>query len=327
MKQLYFALASFALAVSLGLLFLEMHLRSKRTRVVQVPGGLCFEAQKFSVQFQRREKEVHVQCARGVLVPALTPPEQEPPKAGRVACKFAAVGFRVEVRESVRQQADQAAPVLTGYSEISMRGADEMALTIPQVDPGVAADFAFFFRQVSHWIDKLEKRLERERVADLRREEEAMQAQQDAGLLADLLSRLSPNEVPSDAARDAIVAAQIDQWRQITGFQGQHSAWQADAQGVVEWFVDLSADGRITLHADNRTLHSTLHGASITSTGAALLVSVRDAYWTQEEPELRAFKVLRLGPDERRAWKERLEIIRNSLSVPGDGVSVLPGGR
>ena len=323
MKTLNFALACFALVVSLGLLLWEMQLRARRTRVVQVPGGLRFEAQSFSVEFQRKEKEVRVQCAHGVLAPASHRPDPEPAKAARTACKFAAAGFRVEVRESVMQVADQVAPVLTGYSEIHMRGADEMTLTIPQVNPEVAADFAFFSRQVSHWIDKLERRLERERVAHLRREEEELQAQQEASLLADLLSRQSPNAVPSAAAWDAIVAAQIDLWRQITCFEGQHSAWQADAQGVVDWFVDLGADGRITLHADGRTLHSTLHGASITSTGSALLVAVRDAYWTQQEPGLRAFKVLRLGPDERRAWKERLEIIRNSLSAPGEGISLL----
>jgi hypothetical protein len=313
--------------VFLGLLFFEMHLRAKRTRVLQLRGGMRFEAQQFSVEFLRTEKEVRVQCTRGLLVPAFVPPGQPPAKAGRVACKFAAAGFRVDVREGVRQLADQPAPVLTGYSEICMRGADEASLTISHVNPAVAADFAFSFRQVSHWIDKLEQRLERERVARLRHEEGEAQAQQQADLLADLLGHQPPLAAPSPEARDAVVAAQIRLWRQTTGFEGQHSAWQADARGVIDWFVDLAVDGRITLHADKRTLNSTLRGASIMSTERALLLGVRDAYWTEQEPDLRTFRVLSVAPDERRAWKERLEVIRNRLSATGDGAVAQPNGR
>ena len=328
MEPLYLGLSFFATLVALGLLFFELHLRAKRTRVLQLPGGLRFEAQKFSVLFQRGEKAVQVHCARGVLTPAGAAASQAPTKAGRVECKFAALGFRAEVRDSVRTVAGQATPVRTGFSEISLRGADGQVLCIQQVNPAVAADFVAFFRQVRNWIDKLEQRLERERVARLRSEAAAAQAQQEAELLERLLGPQPPEQAleqePSAAALEAVTAAQLALWRQSAGFQGQHCRWQADARGVVVWLVDLADDGRITLHADKHTIHSTLHGASISSTGGGLQIGVRDAWWTEQEPELRLFKVLQLGPDERRAWKERLERIRKDLSLPGDAVDAQP---
>jgi hypothetical protein len=78
--------------------------------------------------------------------------------------------------------------------------------------------------------------------------------------------------------------------------------------------VDLGTDGRITLHADKRTIHATLLGAEIASLGGELEIGVRDDYWTEDEPGLRVFRVFKgLPPNERRAWKERLEILRDSL--------------
>lgn len=312
MSPLFFAVVTFAILVSLGLLFFEMYLRSQRTQVFQVPGGLNFVAQKFSVQFLRTQKEVRVQCARGVLRSAGASPKPDP--VGRAQCTFAAVGFRAEVRESVTRTPDQAGPVLTGYSEISLQGADDSGLTIQQVNAAVAADFFAFYRQVHHWIEKLEQRLERERVTKLRAQDEATQTQK----LAELMAQLAPpvGVPPSLAHCEAVSAAQIALWRRSAGFHGQHSAWQADAKGLVLWFVDLAADGRITLHADKRTLHGTLQGASITSMGDDLQVGLRDAYWTDQTPELRNFRLLRgRGSEERRVWKERLEVIKNGLAL------------
>ena len=308
---MFVAVAVFASLVALGLVFLEMHLRARRTQIIQVPGGLRFEAQKFSMQLQRTQREVRVQCARGVLTPGAAGSPARP--AGPVECQFAAAGFRVEVRESVRLLADQAAPVRTGFFEISLRGADGMALRIPQVNAAVAADFVSYFRQVGHWIDKLEQLLERERVAQLRAQEEAAQTRRHAELMESLLRPTDAPPSPADC--EAASAAQIAHWRQAAGFRGQHSLWQADSRGVIHWFVDLAMDGRITLHANKRTLHGSLRGASITSTGEELHMGLRDAHWTEEEPELRFFRVLRgRKPEERLAWKERMESIRNGLS-------------
>jgi len=50
--------------------------------------------------------------------------------------------------------------------------------------------------------------------------------------------------------------------------------------------------------------------------GNELEVGVRDAYWTEEEPELRTFKLLQGVPaNERRVWKDRLEVSRANMSA------------
>ena len=118
----------------------------------------------------------------------------------------------------------------------------------------------------------------------------------------------------SAADTDAMVAAQLAHWRQAAGFEGQHCAHQADASGCVQWLIDVAADGRITLHANRRTVHTTLRGASIEGKGGALELGVRDAHWSEATPELQLFQVLKGGnSEERRAWKERLELLRNHL--------------
>jgi hypothetical protein len=53
------------LLVMLALVVLDLHRRSLRTLTHQVPGGLRFEAQSFSVQVQRTEQELRVRCQRG----------------------------------------------------------------------------------------------------------------------------------------------------------------------------------------------------------------------------------------------------------------------
>jgi len=84
----------------------------------------------------------------------------------------------------------------------------------------------------------------------------------------------------------------------------------------VVWFIDLCDDGRITLHADKRTVHSTLLGASIRSLGAELEIGVRDDYWSEEDPTLPTFRVLQgMPPGERQAWLDRLEKLRDALNI------------
>lgn len=310
------ALTFLAFVLVLGAVLLEVNRRMQRTRIYQLAGGLRFEAYHFSVQIQRHEQEVRVRCARGVLLaPApLAGPEDQ--TAGRKECTFAAVGFSMELRDCVKQSGGGAGSVPTGYCDIVLRGADGRQLTIERVSTSVAASFKYFYLQVRHWIDKLEQRIERERVERLRAEEEAAQAQRDADLLKQLLDARAPNTPLTDTERDAMAAAQIAQWRSDAGFEGQHSLHQTDATGRVLWFVDLSPEGRITLHSDKRSIHSTLLGASIEALAGELEVGVRDAHWSEADPQLRTFRVLKgRSAEERRAWKERLEILRNSLNA------------
>lgn len=307
------ALILLAIAVALGFA-LDLHRRMQRTRILQLPGGLRFEAYHFSVQIQRREQEVRARCARAVLALPGATVSLEAPQAERVEHTFAAVGFSVALRERNKQMPGLTEAAPKGDVDIVLQGADGTLLTIERVSRSVAVSFQYFYLQVRHWIDKLEQRLERERVARLRSEEEGAQAQRDADVLAQLLDGRAPNAPLTAQECEAMAAAQIAQWRSAAGFEGQHSLHQVDATGRVLWFVDLAADGRITLHADKRTLHTTLRGASITVVLGELEVGVRDAHWTEDEPELRVFRVLKgRSAEERRAWKERMELMRRSL--------------
>jgi hypothetical protein len=87
-----------------------------------------------------------------------------------------------------------------------------------------------------------------------------------------------------------------------------------DGKGGIEWFIDLDATGRITLHSGKQTAHTTLKGATITSLGGELEINVLDA---EGNPDPHSFRVLKnMPPDVRRAWKERLEMLRDSFKRP-----------
>jgi hypothetical protein len=303
------------LVVALALVVADMYRRSRSALILQVSGGLRFEAHRFSVQVQRAQQELHVQCRRGVLKPQASPAPGGPLQVGPVACNFAAVGISVEVRDCVRPEKGAAGPRPTGYFDVVMRGADGTQLTIERVNAPVATSFKHFYLQVRHWIDKLEQRIARERTERVRIEEGAAQAQQHDALMAQLLAGRTGKEALTPAECEVLAAAQIASWRQAAGFEGLHSAHHTDANGHVVWFVDVAADGRITLHAHKHTLHSTLRGARVESRSGALEVGVRDAHWTEEGPELRDFLVLKgRTAEERRVWKERLEALCNNLN-------------
>jgi hypothetical protein len=292
---------------ALGFLLLEMHRRSLRTRIFQIPGGLRFEAQDFSVQILRKEQEVQVRCGHGVFTPAVADAVQEPSAAEPLGHTFAALGFSVNVREQSTPQ---------GHFDIVMRDANGAQLAIQRVNATVAASFELFYLQVHQWIEKLEQRAKRERVKRLRSEEEVAEAKQIEDLMTQLAEDKSADGPISQEQRNALAATQIAQWRNAAGFEGQHTLQHIDDKGLVAWFVDLTADGRITLHANKRTIHTTLRGASIVSKNGELEIGVRDAYWTEEDPELRTFPVLKgLSADERRAWKERLELLRGQMAI------------
>jgi hypothetical protein len=122
--------------------------------------------------------------------------------------------------------------------------------------------------------------------------------------------------VPEDPKETLSPEQQVAQWRKAAGFAGTSSEIGLNEKGGILWYVDLCPTGRITLHSDKRTIHTNLLGASITSLGGELEVGVRDDYWSEEEPELRRFRILKgLPPDERRAWKERMEILRDEMRV------------
>jgi hypothetical protein len=178
----------------------------------------------------------------------------------------------------------------------------------------VVLSFKGFVTRVRIWVEKVELRLERDRVERLRKEEELLQAAEQEQLLAEARANLVTEDALTEQDREALATVQIAKWRKTAGFTGANSEVNIDEEGRVAWFVDLGNDGRITLHADKRTIHTTLLGAEIASLGGEIEIGVRDDYWTEDEPGLRVFRVFKgLPPNERRAWKERLEIVRDSL--------------
>ena len=301
------AMIFLGLLVVLGAVGFEFHMRQMRSKVVQNASGLRFESHQFSVQVQRAKKQIHVETPRGFLDANGAGKPVLARQASGVQRTFEAIGFRTDVRSST--------PMETAIFDVEMTGGDGTLLKVVKVPQPVAANFEIFARQIHNWIEKLERRAERERIERLRNEQEAAQAARHAEMMAQLLPNGPSKEALSAETLNAVANAQIANWRASAGFEGEHSQWLSDANGMVVWFVDLCADGRITLHAERRTIHSTLRGATVTSLGGELELGVRDAYWSEDNPELRHFKILRgLSSDERRAWKERLELTRDNAN-------------
>ncbi|MBC7917027.1 MAG: hypothetical protein H7Y28_04365 [Rhodoferax sp.] len=317
--------------ISLGValyLYLEHQARTVRTRIVDVPGGLRFEAHGFSIEVQRSSKQLAVVARTGRLV-------RTPLDGGEIQTQLApfnihlpAAGLQIEVLKATTQDTPNEGTLIpAGFCTIRLRGTDAPSLPptaadvyrselcIERVPEIVIVSFNNFAARVRVWIEKIDRRLELERVARARKEEETAQAAEVERLLAEAQANKPSEEPLTDSAREALIALQLSTWRKAAGFTGAASEVSADAQGRVDWFVDVMDDGRITLHADKRTIHSTLQGADIASRGGELEIGVRDDYWTEDEPALRIFRVFKgLSPDARRAWKERLELVRDNVT-------------
>ena len=110
------------------------------------------------------------------------------------------------------------------------------------------------------------------------------------------------------------MGSQIEKWRAAAGFKGTSTEVNYDARGKIEWLIDLDPTGRIILHAGKRTFYGSLHGATVVGIGNELEVSVRDDFWSEDDPRLAAFRVLGgTNAEVRRAWKERLDLVIQSL--------------
>lgn len=316
-----------SVAVALGLawfVYHEQQARLLRTRVVELPGCLRFEAHGFCAEMAQSAKQLKVHAERGQLVqtPLAGGPQQA--QLGPLDATLPAAGLQIEV---VKAQG-QATPSLAGSCTIIFTASDALTnaankvsgghasiLTLDQIPVPVAMSFQNFANRVQLWADKITQRLEQDRLEQQRQEEEAAHAALEAQRLTE-----AEGQPPEAGEGDRIdFTAQIAKWRKASGFSGAFSDVSTDAQGRVVWFIDFGNDGRITLHADKRTVHSTLRGASIVSVGAELEVGVRDEYWSEDDPTLTKFRVLQgLPPDERRAWKDRLEKARDALDSKVD---------
>ncbi len=309
--------------------YLDRQAKTLTTRTVDLPDGLRFEAWDFSVEMQRTAQQLQIHSKTGQLtrMPLEGGGEAEV-KPGPVDITLPAVGLHIDVASLALKKVEDGQPLSTGYCTITLRGPDGKkpahkapdghvtTLTMARVPDTVAAAFQLFAGRVRVWAENMEARQERERKQRLREEEDAAQAAAQEALLAKARAGKPAEAQLTDAEKAAIVDAQIAQWRQAAGFTGNASEFGVDPDGRVSWFIDLANDGRVTLHSDKRTIHSTLHGASISSMGGEIDIGVRDDYWSEDEPHLRLFRLFKdLPSDKRRAWKERLELVRNSLGA------------
>jgi len=290
--------------VLIAYLLLEYIAWLERTQVVAVPAGLRFVARALQVEMQRGKKRVIVQAQRGHYnqqarngVPALE-------KTGALTATFEAQGLRFSSTPEMNPGTGKDAPHPSGLYTLAFNSTeDQSSLRIERVPSAVAADFEHFSQQVVLWIERLEAR-------------KAEQDQAAAAAAAAAAATAAAASQQSNPSVELTADAQVAAWRKRAGFSGTSSEIGLDDKGRVSWFVDLDPTGRITLHSNSRTVHTTLQGAEFISLGGELEVAVRDEFWSEEHHTLARFRILKgRSPDERRAWKERLELLRNQLEA------------
>ncbi len=306
-------------------LYMEYQAYLLRTSVTSVPGGLRFTAQGFTVESRHSAKEVKIIAKNGQHVRQPLAGGDEETKNGALEVTMSAIGLQIEVaRISVKGQGDKPA-VATGFSRIvfaatdeplqkalGRSGGDKSELRLNRVPDAIAVNFQQFANGLRAWIEKVEQQLAAQVQEQRNREAEAAAAA--AGFA------VAPEEDPtvplSEADREGRAAAQLEKWRAAAGFKGSSTEMSFDGRGQIVWLIDLEPTGRVILHANKRTFHGSLRGATVTGIGAEVEVAVRDDYWSEDDPRLSAFRVLTgSSPENRRAWKERLELLIQSLGA------------
>jgi hypothetical protein len=286
-------------------LFAELQAFRTRTAVTKIPGGQRFEAHDFSVDLLRRAGKVRVKARKAVYEQKEREGQKALEKSGALDVTFDALGLRVELARMVRTLANpkpgQDASQPVGLHSLAFQATEEAAeLRLDPIPTKVADEFVTFAKQIQLWVE----RLEHQRRARLDAEEAARrEAEEAAAAKAELKAKGKASAMTPDE--------QIAQWRRVAGFTGNSSEIGLDGKGGIEWFIDLDPTGRITLHSGKQTAHTTLRGATITSLGGELEINVLDA---EGNPDPHSFRVLKnMPPDVRRAWKERLEILRDGF--------------
>lgn len=321
---LWWTLGGTAVAGAAVYMFMEYQTYLLRTKVINIPGGLRFVAQGFALEVRHATKEILVLAKDGYYVRQALPNGEEQVQSGSLSAMLAAPGLRIEVaRVSVKDGPD-GTPVATGFSRIVLAASDEplrqaqgkeaterSELRLDRVPDSIATDFQQFANGLRSWIDKIERRLTAELAAQRQREEAAAVAA--AGLAQ---APVEDNTPPpkTEEERKARANAQLEKWRKAAGFKGTSTEMQVDELGRIVWLIDLEPAGRVIVHGGDRTFHGSLKGATVTGIGAEMEIALRDDYWTEEDPRLLTFRVLGgAAPEIRRAWKERLEILIQSL--------------
>ncbi len=321
---LWWALVGASVLGAVVYLFMEYQAYLLRTSVTSVPGGLRFTAQGFSVESRHSSKEIKVIAKNGAYARQALPNGEEELQAGAVTVTLSAIGLQIEVSRISVKEGDAGDPVPTGFSRIVFSAIDEKLrktqgkpasersqLKLDRVPDSIATDFQQFANGLRAWIDKVEQQLEAQLAAQRQREQETAAAA--------LVSQIDPKEDTSiplnEAEREERAGGQIDKWRAAAGFKGTSTEVSFDARGQIVWLIDLHPSGKVILHANNRTFHGSLKGATVSGIGTEMEIAVRDDYWSEEDPRLVTFRVLGgTAPENRRAWKERLELLIQSLN-------------
>lgn len=293
--------------------WIEYQAHLLKTRVEQAGGVLRFVAHGWSVEAQRSANQVLVQSRHGHYSRQPVDGDAGPAQEGHITAQLPAPGLRIDILPG--KSAGHCIVEFHASDELTFaaqgkKGGESAVVRLDRVPEPVAASFGQFASQLRLWVEKLEKRLTIQREAEVAEKaaQEAAQAKAAAAAAAAATGEASTEELTPDV--------QVARWRKAAGFAGTSSEIGLNDKGGILWYIDLDPTGRITLHANNRTIHTTLAGASIASLGGELEVGVRDDYWSEDEPELRTFRILKgLPPDERRAWKERMEILRDNLRL------------
>ena len=309
------------LAVGVGAyLYAQYQASLMRTSIHSVPGGLCFTARDFSVEAQHGAKQLLITTQKGIYTSSPLAGGEEVTQLGPLTVTFAAVGLQIEVRQILQEQEKSDVTLATGYSRIVFQASDKLrqiagentpnersSLVLNSVPDQIAVVFQQFSNGLAVWVAKIEKQLVADMLVQRQREEAAAQEEADAAAAAAAL--LVP-PAPDDplATFSAEVRAQITQWRSTAGFAGSLTDVGLDTQGKVAWFVDLDPTGQIILHGGKRSFHGSLKGAKVTLLKDDLEVSVRDDFWSVDNPQRAVFRVGKgLSMEKRIDWKAQLE--------------------
>ena len=286
-----------------------------RAQIVALPTGFRFMARGFQVEVHRPKSQLLVRTDRGRYQQAGGDSAEPVEKSGPLNANFAALGLRLSVTPEMLSAPTGATAQHSGYYTLNFDNTEERAqLSIDKVPRAVIVQYEHFATQVGLWVEKIELRQKQEAQA---------QAAAAAALEAEAEAEREKAAAKAGGAGSGQTLtpdAQVALWRKNAGFSGTSNEIGLDEKGNILWYVDLDQTGRITLHADKRTVHTTLEGAEFTSLGGELEIGVRDEFWLPESPKLNRFRIMKgRSPDERRAWRERMEILRNQLDAKNKG--------